>query len=266
MLLWQDPWIGGLMMGCIAPAVKKMVHPAAVLNLSVAAGWQGNAWVRDIGGILSIDATLEFLKLWEAVRLSPPAGGEDSFRWKWTGSGSFTARTAYHAFFYGRTTLLGTAQLWNAFAPLKFKVFGWLALRDRCWSADRMARHGMNCHSTCQLCGIEDATLNHILLQCHCTCAIWFRILQRWQWAHLTPAKDNTISDGWPSSESRIRVKDRRRFNSLVLLVARSLWLQHNARVFDRDEVPAHTLLELLDSEWLAWLRCRRGTSGYSEL
>jgi hypothetical protein len=49
-------------------------------------------------------------------------------------------------------------------------------------------------------------------------------------------------------------------FNSLVLLVTRSIWLQRNAGIFDRVDMPAHTLLEVVDSEWLAWQMCRRGS------
>ncbi|KAM0917213.1 hypothetical protein ACQ4PT_009646 [Festuca glaucescens] len=110
------------------------------------------------------------------------------------------------------------------------------------------------------LCGIEDETLNHLLLQCCYARAIWFRILQRRQWDQRAPHADSILADWWPAAEQQLRARDRRRFNSLVLLVSRSLWLQRNARVFDRDEMPAHTLLEIVDSEWLAWLRCRRGT------
>jgi hypothetical protein len=146
------------------------------------------------------------------------------------------------------------------FAPLRFKVFGWLALRGRCWSADRMARHGLACHLTCPLCGIEDETLNHILLQCRYARAIWFRFLQRRLWEHLTPLADSVIIDWWPDAEQRLQPKERKSFNSLVLLVTRSIWLQRNARIFDRADMPAHTLLGVVDSEWLSWQRCRRGS------
>jgi hypothetical protein len=126
-------------------------------------------------------------------------------------------------------------------------------LRGRCWSADRMARHGLTYHSICPLCGIEDETLNHILLQCRYARTIWFRFLQHRQWEHLASHADSALVDWWPDAEQRLRARDRCSFKSMVLLVSRSLWLQRNARVFDRDEMPAHTLLEIVDSEWLAW-------------
>ncbi|KAM0921177.1 hypothetical protein ACQ4PT_007069 [Festuca glaucescens] len=259
-LFWQDPWLQGLSAGCIASEILSMVRPSIIRMLSVQEWLDGDAWVRGIAGVLSVDATVQFFRLWEAVRRVAPSGEADAFRWKWSAARVFSARSAYQVFFIGRTTLPGAAQLWNAFAPLRFKVFGWLALRGRCWSADRMARHGLTCHLTCPLCGIEDETLNHILLQCRYARAIWFRFLQRRQWEHLAPLADSAIVDWWPDAEQRLQAKDRKSFNSMVLLVSRSIWLQRNARVFDRDDMPAHTLLELVDSEWLAWQRCRCGS------
>ncbi|KAM0864782.1 hypothetical protein ACQ4PT_043697 [Festuca glaucescens] len=156
-----------------------MVRPSVSRKLSVHDGLVGNHWASTISGELSVDAMVQFLKLWDAVHATATGSGPDSFRWKWTADGTFTTRSAYRAFFAGRTILAGAAQIWNSFAPLRFKVYGWLAVRGRCWSADRLARRGLPCDTTCPLCGIEDETLNHLLLQCRFARAIWFRILQR---------------------------------------------------------------------------------------
>jgi hypothetical protein len=43
---------------------------------------------------------------------------------------------AYLTLFHGTTALPGATNVWHSFAPLKYKLHGWLALRRRCWTAD----------------------------------------------------------------------------------------------------------------------------------
>jgi hypothetical protein len=90
-LFWQDPWLQGLSAGCIAPEIISMVRPSIIRSLSVRDGLVGDAWVRGIAGVLSVDATVQFFRLWEAVRRVTPSGDADTFRWKWTAAGVFSA-------------------------------------------------------------------------------------------------------------------------------------------------------------------------------
>jgi hypothetical protein len=103
-------------------------------KLTVAEGLLGNAWVRRITGELTVDATVSYLQLWSAIQDVPRLGDSqaDSFRWKWTVSGAFSSKTAYRALFHGSTALPGATHVWHSFAPLKFKLHAWLALRRRC--------------------------------------------------------------------------------------------------------------------------------------
>jgi hypothetical protein len=56
-----------------------------------------------------------------------------------------------------------------------------------------------------------------------------------------------------------ILVGHQRTANSFIMLVMRTLWLERNARVFNRKATTAQTLLRLLLDEWKAWMSCRRG-------
>jgi hypothetical protein len=51
------------------------------------------AWTTDIAiaGELSIDAVVQFMKLWAAVEAVHVGEGADVFRWKWTASGAFSS-------------------------------------------------------------------------------------------------------------------------------------------------------------------------------
>lgn len=52
-------------------------------------------------------------------------------------------RLAYRAFSHGSLHFPCTNTLWKAWAPLKCKLFMWLALRHRCWTVDHLQQRGL---------------------------------------------------------------------------------------------------------------------------
>jgi hypothetical protein len=94
-LFWEDPWIAGLAMGAIAPDLIKLVWSCIRRARTVQQGLLDASWVQDIAGELSVNAVVQFLKLWAELRNVALGTGSDIFRWKWTASGSFSSKTAY---------------------------------------------------------------------------------------------------------------------------------------------------------------------------
>ncbi|KAM0860928.1 hypothetical protein ACQ4PT_046225 [Festuca glaucescens] len=145
-LFWEDAWIGGLTSAAIAPDLIKLVKMAVRKRRSVRDGLLGNSWAADVAGELTVDAVVQYLHLWAAVDRVPRSGQggvvADSFRWKWRGDGQFSSRTAYRMLWQGTTGLPGVQLVWDSFVPLKYKFHDWLALRRRCWTADRRLRRG----------------------------------------------------------------------------------------------------------------------------
>lgn len=72
--------------------------------------------------------------------------------WRWTADGTYTARSAYRMLHHGTTSFRGHRLIWKTWAPLRVKIFLWLALRRHHWTADRRARHGLEARDTCFLC------------------------------------------------------------------------------------------------------------------
>jgi hypothetical protein len=174
-MFWEDPWIGGQTARSIASSLLQLVRPAVQRKRTVADGLLGHAWARDIAGKLTYEALSEYLKLWRAIGDVPRLGdGEpDCFRWKWTASGVFSSKTAYRTLFHGTVALPGATNVWHSFAPLKFKLHAWLALRKRCWTADRRLHRGLATHIMSPLCGTARETLDHISLQCPFARGVW---------------------------------------------------------------------------------------------
>jgi hypothetical protein len=163
-LFWEDPWISRVGVDSLAPEVLKLVKPRFMGRLSVQQGLENSSWVLDIADELSVDAVVQFLRLWTAVAEMPIHGGDDRFHWKWNEKGVYNSGSSYRAFFHGTTSLPGAAQVWHFFAPFKVKFHAWLALQRRCWTADRLIRRGMQANPLCSLCGVSAESLDHLSL------------------------------------------------------------------------------------------------------
>jgi hypothetical protein len=132
-LFWEDPWLAGLTAGAIAPVLIKLIKSVLRKRQSIREGLANNAWVLDIAGEHSVDATVQYLRLWDAVRAAAivcdEGFGNDIFRWKWSGDGSFSSHTAYMMLFHGTIGFTAAPLIWASFAPLKHRFHAWLALR-----------------------------------------------------------------------------------------------------------------------------------------
>ncbi|KAM0916419.1 hypothetical protein ACQ4PT_010202 [Festuca glaucescens] len=206
-LFWEDAWIGGLSAVAIAPALLKLVKTSIQKRRTVKEGLLANSWALDIAGELSVDTTVGYLHLWAAVMAVPGTdstqGGTDSFRWKWEGNGSFSSRSAYHMMFPGSTGLPGAPLVWHSFAPLKFKMHAWLALRRWCWTADRRLRRGLASHVLCPLCGCADETIDHITLHRSFARGVWSGLVARLRLPDISPTGVLTIIEWWTQASRR---------------------------------------------------------------
>ena len=54
------------------------------------------------------------------------------------------------------------ALIWKTWAPLKVKIFLWLAFRRRHWTGDRRRRHGLETREHCYLCDQAPETIDHV--------------------------------------------------------------------------------------------------------
>lgn len=162
---WSDHWINGRCVKQIAPAVLYFVKPSAMQRLVVDA-LPAAAWIRDIKGSPSVPALAEILLLWNTLSGMELEAHPDRFRWRLSSDGKFSARSTYDCFFFGREHFPCADELWGSWAPLEIKIFVWLALHNRLWTADRLARRNLQHPPQCPLCCQEEETANHMLLQC----------------------------------------------------------------------------------------------------
>ncbi|WVZ66318.1 hypothetical protein U9M48_015558, partial [Paspalum notatum var. saurae] len=97
-------------------------------------------WVKDIRGALTVQVLVEYVKVWEMV---DDPGVPDHFRWRFTQSGQYSCKSAYQSFFLGTVKFGSWKRIWKSWALLRCKFFIWLAIKNRCWTADRLAKRGL---------------------------------------------------------------------------------------------------------------------------
>jgi hypothetical protein len=97
----------------IAPNLVALVGKRCANSRSVKKGLDVE-W-RCCGPNLGAVAVPEFFLLWgiiSDVHLSPE--WEDSFLWRWTADGTYSAKSAYGAFFTGTTVAPVASQIWRS--------------------------------------------------------------------------------------------------------------------------------------------------------
>ncbi|KAJ1280495.1 hypothetical protein BS78_04G236900 [Paspalum vaginatum] len=123
---------------------------------------------------------------------------------------------------------------WKTWAPLQCKFFIWLAIKNRVWTADRSLKHGLPHPSVCLLCDQEDESIQHILVSCVFSRETWTKILSSAGLQAVTPqADERSFATWWGCAVSRVPKEKRKGFNSLVILVAWTIWKHRNACVFE---------------------------------
>ena len=215
---------------------------------------QDHTWVRDIRKALGWHGLVEYLDLWDSIAALELNTTVDTHHWKFEASGIYSTRSAYKNFFTGSITFKPWKRLWKAWAPSKCKTFVWLAIRNHCWTADRLQKRGLPHPERCPLCNQEEENVQHILTSCVFARQFWFGVLQPLNLSHLTPGSSiGSFADWWRRSWKKLQKQHRKSFNSLCILGAWILWKHRNAFVFDGMAPNLQRALQDFKDESLLW-------------
>ncbi|KAE8808114.1 Serine/threonine-protein kinase SMG1 [Hordeum vulgare] len=140
---------------------------------------------------------LQYLLLWRTAQNVTLHDQPDQLMWRWTPSRTYSARSAYLATFHGSVACDSSQLTWRSWAPPRVKFFLWLVSLDRCWTADRLRRHGLQHHQRCVFCDQEPETMRHLLVTCPFSRQVWHETLS---WLRMTcrlPDHEATLNDSW---------------------------------------------------------------------
>ena len=124
--------------------------------------------------------------------------------------------------------------IWNTWALKKCQFFLWLAFHNRCWTADRQAKRGLPYPAQCPLCDKEDHTIHHILCGCVVARQTWSLVFCRYGLQDFSPLPDDKVLHVWWMHILDLFPNNYKRgLNSLIILVAWSVWKRRNDVVFN---------------------------------
>ena len=256
-LFWDDRWLHGKSLPDVASSLCAAVGPRIRKSRTVAQALQGDSWINDISGALMVQVIMDYLLIWNMTRqVQLVSGRADRLCWKWTADKKFSTSSAYQSFFIGQHPVQGAGLLRKTRAPAKCKFFFWLVIHDRCWTATRRKKHGLQDDDLCAFCAQAPESIDHLLIQCPFSREVWFNLFCRIGWHSVSPTNQNSwVVDWWTLARKSIHKDERQCFDSMVTLMCWMLWKERNGRIFDqRFRTVADVLVGVID-EIVAWSR-----------
>jgi hypothetical protein len=143
----------------------------------VAEAVANNGWIVDIDYNLSLQLIMEYVQLPEILdNVTLTESEPDSITWVPSPDGTYSAKSTYDLHFIGQMRCLSADQTWDAKAPPKCKLFIWLMLQYRIWTAARLLIREWPNEYFCQLCLRNLETTHHLFYECPMAAEIWRQV------------------------------------------------------------------------------------------
>lgn len=252
---WTDRWLQGKSVSYWAPSLFQLIPNRAKRHRTMAQGLQNHSWISDISGALSVQVLVEYLQLWNLFdNLALQQEVPDQHVWRLTNHGDYTSKSAYEAFFTGTIKFGPWRRIWKSWAPLKCKFIVWLAIKNRCWTADRLAKRGLPHPSACPLCDQAEETIQHVLIGCVLAREVWTSTLNSLGLNALAPQPGCRRFVGWWCTATKAVPKEMKKsVNSLIILVAWEIWKHRDACVLEGKRTCVRTVLQIVATECALW-------------
>jgi hypothetical protein len=174
-------------------------------------------------------------------------------------SSAVVTKSAYKMQFEGHIISTMPDMVWRPWAPPKCKLFAWLIIQNRVWTADRLQKRGWPSCVLCKLCNQVQESADHLLYKCRFTTRIWIE-LKEWLDLHDVDPRAwhnrRTVKEWWTKSILQ-RGHSRKAMASLAMLVSWEIWKERNARVFQNSATTSFMLIAKIKDEMAMW--CHAG-------
>jgi hypothetical protein len=190
---WTSRWLQG---EAPATAYPDLFKHSKRKNRTVKEALTDSKWIRDVDYNMTVNIMSQFVALWgrlQGVELRPLQA--DKITWLHTPDGQYTARSAYHLQFIGKTSSMTAEYTWRTKAPPKCRFFTWLMLQNRVWTAARLLIREWPNEYFCPLCIRNLETICHLVQECRYSKSIWDKVGSWISAPALNPANWNQTND-----------------------------------------------------------------------
>jgi hypothetical protein len=183
-----------------------------------------------------------------SVQLNLQDEQEDEIIWTLEAWGQYSATSAYNIQFAGQVTSSFPTLIWKAWVPPRCKMFLWLLLQDRLWTAASW----MENNYFCALCERNLETAVHLFIGCPFSWEIWCLVSTWSRCRNLHPAQWTSEHDmeDWFYS---MTTKGTEMAHTTSIQTLRCIWKQRNAMIFRDSRRPAQAVFAEIRDECLTW-------------
>jgi hypothetical protein len=168
----------------------------------------------------------EFIGLWSLLDQVVLTSQEDEIKWKWTTSGSYSAKSAYRAQFFGSYCSFDNKSIWSAKVEDKHLFFAWLLLQCKLLTTDNLAARSWPCNPICPLCDQEQETVEHLVLTSVYAQEVWLQVASWTDGVVKVPDAHQSMEIWWNVSLKGLPKKTKQTACSL------GWWLMAGAGLF----------------------------------
>ncbi|AQK39484.1 TUB-transcription factor 14 [Zea mays] len=143
-----------------------------------------------------------------------------------------------------RVTNPAAAFIWSNKAPPRAQFFAWLLTQGKIQSKENLLLKKIVDEDTCDVCGQERETADHIVLRCHFAKTFWLAI-----GFHIP--NDMTVQN--LHQIERPSNLPQNEFSSFVILCCWQLWKRRNGFVFRQEAATLNQTLQLICAEAASW-------------
>ncbi|KAF5445889.1 hypothetical protein F2P56_031564, partial [Juglans regia] len=207
---WEDIWCGSEALNEAFPAVFLVARnqEASIEDLMILSGdhVQWNVTFSRAAQDWEVDIFEAFFSLIYSVKSNKQQA--DSLWWNPTGKGIFSVRSFYKSLSHTTTIQFPWKRLWRNKAPPKAVFFAWTAAWGKILTIDNLRKRRLVILDWCCLCKRSGETVDHLLLHCEITRALWVEVFSRVELPFVMPETVVDLLASWTLPRGVQQIKE----------------------------------------------------------
>ena len=234
---WHDPWCGSNLLKDLFPDLftRFRSKEAWISDLIVSASEEGSRSCNFHARRAPEDWEQEnFCSFIEFLYSHMPRGeGDDTLTWKLTKKGVFNVRSYYKLLSGPYNEVFPWECIWRAKVPKQVSFFLWIVARGGILTIDNLVKRGQYLVNRCCLCFCDEETVDHLLLYCKFSHALWSAIFEIFGIHWVMPKTISSLLFAWRNWFGKHLSTI---WNMVPACLMWLVWMERNTRIFEDKE------------------------------